>query len=402
MNNYLTEAIPGTGGIIKESPEDFLVEEIPLYPPCGEGEFLYVLVEKEGVSTHDLLHRMSRALKVKEREIGYAGLKDARARTRQTLSIPGVTPKQVQALQFDDIRILDARFHRNKLRLGHLAGNRFTIRVRHACEGALEHALDTLHILEQVGVPNRFGEQRYGVLNNSHLIGQSLLQRDFSEAVRHIIGDPAHITNERWRYAAECYAKGDIEGALTAFPGRFRDERTLLRALLDGRSAEQAIMGFPRKMLRLYLSACQSHLFDRVVAMRLASLDMLWNGDLAYKHDNGACFIVEDAAAEQPRADRLEISPSGPMFGYKMTGAKGQMGILEQSLLDKARLTPEHFRLPDGLKMEGERRPLRVPISAASARQEDNDLLLSFALPRGSYATAVLHEIMKIQISITS
>jgi tRNA pseudouridine13 synthase len=342
---------------------------------------------------------MSRALKVKERDIGYAGLKDAKARTRQTLSIPGVTPQQVKALEFEDIRILDAQFHRNKLRLGHLAGNRFTIRVRQVEEGALEHALNALHIMEQVGVPNCFGQQRYGALGNSHLIGRALLRRDYTEAARQIIGDPTRITNERWRYAAERYAGGDLAGALAAFPGRFRDERTLLQVLVGGRSAEQAVMGYPRKMLRLYLSACQSHLFDRVVAMRLASLDILWNGDLAYKHDNGACFIVEDAATEQPRADRLEISPSGPMFGYKMTGAKGQMGIIEQSLLDKEGLTPEDFRLPDGLKMEGERRALRVPISAAQARQEDNDLLLSFALPRGSYATAVLHEIMKTDLS---
>jgi tRNA pseudouridine13 synthase len=269
--------------------------------------------------------------------------------------------------------------------------------VRQVGESALEHALDTLHILLQVGVPNRFGEQRYGVLGNSHLIGRALLRRDFAEAARLIIGDPAQISNERWRTAAECYAGGDLEGALTAFPGRFRDERAMLRALLDGRSAEQAVMGYPRKMLRLYLSAWQSHLFDRVVAMRLASLDLLWNGDLAYKHDNGACFIVQDAAVEQPRADRLEISPSGPMFGYKMTGAQGQMGLIEQSLLDKEGLTLESFRLPDGLGMEGERRTLRVPLGTPEARREETDLLLSFALPRGSYATSVLREIMKTE-----
>ncbi len=397
MNSYLTATVPGTGGHIKETPEDFLVEEIPLYTPCGEGEHLYLLVEKEGITTHELLHRLAVALKVREREIGYAGLKDAKARTRQTVSLCGVSPEQAMALELENIRILDARYHRNKLRLGHLAGNRFTLRLREVGAGALDHALDALHILQQVGVPNRFGEQRYGVLGNSHLIGRALLRRDFAEAARLIVGDPAHITNERWRAAAECYAAGDLEGALAAFPGRFRDERTMLRALLDGRSAEQAVMGYPRKLLRLYLSACQSHLFDRVVAMRLATLDILWNGDLAYKHDNGACFVVQDATAEQPRADRLEISPSGPMFGYKMTGAKGQMGILEQSLLDKEGLTLEGFRLPAGLAMEGERRPLRVPIGTPEVRQDGDDLLLAFALPRGSYATSVLREIMKAE-----
>ena len=178
MPSYLTAKVPGTGGTIKESPEDFLVEELPLYTPCGEGEHLYLLVEKEGITTHELLHRLAKALGLRERDIGYAGLKDARATTRQTVSVTGVTPEKALDLQLDNIRVLDARFHRNKLRLGHLAGNRFTIRLRQVKGDALEHALDTLHILQQTGVPNRFGEQRYGVLGNSHRIGRALLRRE--------------------------------------------------------------------------------------------------------------------------------------------------------------------------------------------------------------------------------
>jgi tRNA pseudouridine13 synthase len=266
-------------------------------------------------------------------------------------------------------------------------------------ENALDHALDSLHILQQVGVPNRFGEQRYGVLGNSHLIGRALLRRDYAEAARLIMGDPALISNERWRRAAGCYVDGDLEGALEALPDRFRNERALLRQLLDGRSHEQAVLAHPRKLLRLYLSAYQSYLFNRVVAMRLDSIDLLWNGDLAYKHDNGACFLVQNAETEQPRADRLEISPSGPMFGCKMTSPQGPMGILEESLLDKEGLNPESFRLAQGLSMEGERRPLRVPISDPEVRPEGNDLLLSFALPRGCYATAVLREIIKADVT---
>ncbi|MEJ2200975.1 MAG: tRNA pseudouridine(13) synthase TruD [Desulfuromonadaceae bacterium] len=351
MSDYLTTAVPGTGGHIKASPEDFLVEEIPLYNPCGEGEHLYLLVEKFGITTHELLHRLARACRIKEREIGYAGLKDAKARTRQTVSLPGVSPAQALALELENIRILDARLHRNKLRLGHLAGNRFQIRLREVGENALDHALDSLHILQQVGVPNRFGEQRYGVLGNSHLIGRALLRRDYAEAARLIMGDPALISNERWRRAAGCYVDGDLEGALEALPDRFRNERALLRQLLDGRSHEQAVLAHPRKLLRLYLSAYQSYLFNRVVAMRLDSIDLLWNGDLAYKHDNGACFLAES------------------------------------------------FRLAQGLSMEGERRPLRVPISDPEVRPEGNDLLLSFALPRGCYATAVLREIIKADVT---
>jgi tRNA pseudouridine13 synthase len=395
MSKYLTASFPGTGGTIKESPEDFLVEEIPLYTPCGEGEHLYLVVEKRGLTTFDLLQRLSRALRVREREMGYAGMKDARATTRQTVSVQGVRPEEALALDLEGIRILSARYHRNKLRLGHLAGNRFRIRIREVREDALDTALDVLHVLGQVGVPNRFGEQRYGALGNTHLIGGALLRKDFEGAARLIVGDPAMITNERWRAGAERFAAGDLQGALEALPGRQRDERNLIRALLEGKTPQKAVLGLPRKLLRLYLSAFQSSLFDRLVDMRLDSLEIPWEGDLAWKHDNGACFVVEDPAAEQPRADRLEISPSGPLFGYKSTLARGAAGILEQALLEKEGLRLEDFRLGEGLGMEGERRPLRVPLGEAEALQEGGDLVLSFSLPRGSYATAVLREVMK-------
>lgn len=395
MADYLTAALPGTGGEIKETPEDFRVSEIPLYPPCGDGEHLYLEVEKRGMTTFDMLSRLARALKVRERDMGYAGLKDARATTRQTVSVTGVEPDRALALELEGIRILSARYHRNKLRLGHLAGNRFNIRLRRVGENALESALDILQVLQNVGVPNRFGSQRYGVLGNSHRIGGAILRRDFDEAARQIIGEPERIENARWRAGAERFTAGDLEGALSALPPRQRNERSLIRALTAGKTSRQAVLGLPRKLLRLYLSAWQASLFDRLVAMRLDTLDRLWPGDLAYRHDNGACFVVTDADAEQPRADRLEISPSAPLYGYKVTLASGQAGILEEALLDKEDLKREDFRLDRGLAMEGERRPLRVPIGDVEASMDAGDLVLSFSLPRGSYATSVLHEVMK-------
>jgi tRNA pseudouridine13 synthase len=395
MARHLTATFAGTGGTIKESPEDFRVEEIPLYLPCGEGEHLYLTVEKRGLTTFDLLQRLARALKVPEREIGYAGLKDARATTRQTVSVTGVRPEQALELQIEGVRILEARFHRNKLRLGHLAGNRFEIRIRGVRERGLETALDVLHVLEQVGVPNRFGEQRYGALGTSHRIGAALLRRDYPEAARLVVGEPQAIGDERWRKGAEAFAAGDLAAALAALPHRLRDERRLVQQLLEGRPVREAVLALPRKLLRLYLSAWQSSLFDRVVEMRLDTLDVLWAGDLAFKHANGACFTVEDPAAEQPRAERFEISPSGPLYGAKVTLARGQSGLLEEALLDKQALPPDAFRLDGGLSLEGERRPLRVPLTDASARAQGEDLVLAFTLPKGSYATSVLREIMK-------
>jgi len=129
--------------------------------------------------------------------------------------------------------------------------------------------------------------------------------------------------------------------------------------------------------------------------MRLDTLNQLWPGDLAYKHINGACFLVTDPAVEQLRADTFEISPTAPLFGCKTKLAEGQAGLLEQSLLDKEDLTLESFHLSGGLSMDGERRPLRVPIHSPEALTDGDDILISFSLPKGSFATIVLDEVMK-------
>ena len=129
MTDFLTAQIPGTQGSIRQQPEDFQVDEIPLYEPCGEGEHLYVSVEKRGLTTYDLLRELASQLNCNERDIGYAGLKDAQAITRQTVSVPLRTPEDVTKLAIPGVTILSARLHRSKLRPGHLSGNRFKVRI---------------------------------------------------------------------------------------------------------------------------------------------------------------------------------------------------------------------------------------------------------------------------------
>jgi len=122
----------------------------------------------------------------------------------------------------------------------------------------------------------------------------------------------------------------------------------------------------------------------------------LIDGDIAVKHSNGACFRVEKAAQEQVRADNFEISPSAPLFGYKVLLATGEMGEKEIACLKNHNLNLESWKLQQGLSMSGERRPLRVPISEPIiSKLEKDTLMLQFALPRGSYATSVLREVMK-------
>jgi tRNA pseudouridine13 synthase len=392
---YLSSRFPGIGGSIKECPEDFVVEEIPLYLPCGKGEHLYLLVEKQGLTTFDLVRHLARALKLAERDIGYAGLKDARALARQWVSVPRVHLEQLDSLDISGVRIRRADYHGNKLRLGHLAGNRFSIRIRGVAPDALDNALDICHVLEQVGAPNYFGEQRYGALNNSHLIGRALLAKDFTQAAREIIGDPRSIRDAHWKKAARLFREDDLSAALAALPRSMNDERRLLAALTAGQAPREAVLAFSRRKLRLFLSAYQSWLFDRVIAMRMDSLDVLWPGDLAFIHGKGACFLVEQPAAEQERADRFEISPSGPLFGSKARLAGAQQGLLEESLLAGEGLALEAFRLPGGLSMEGARRPLRTALQNPEMSFAKDSLQICFSLERGSYATSVLREIMK-------
>jgi tRNA pseudouridine13 synthase len=395
MTEFLTAALEGTGGVIRQNPEDFQVDEIPLYEPCGEGDHLYLRVEKCGLTTYDLLRELAAALDCSERDLGYAGLKDARAITRQTVSVPLSRRGDVGNLNIPGVTILSAVPHRNKLRPGHLAGNRFRIRIHQPVAEARQRAEAILGVLADLGVPNRFGEQRYGVLGNSHRIGRAILRANFRGAVDEIIGDPAVISHPGWQQAAAAYREGDLAAAIDRLPRHCRHERDLLTMLNAGSSPQRAVRAMPRKLLRLYLSSYQSSLFDRLLDMRLATLEQVWAGDLAYKHSNGACFVVIDAAAEQQRADAFEISATAPLYGYKTRLAGGAGGLLEQRLLDKEDLTLEAFRLPGGLAMEGERRPLRVPVHGVESITADGDLWLSFSLPKGSFATTVLAEVMK-------
>jgi tRNA pseudouridine13 synthase len=393
---YLTSDIPGVGGLFKENAEDFEVTELPLYPPCGSGEHTYLLVEKKGLTTLEMLRRLARATGIPERELGYAGMKDARGITRQTVSVPKLAPAELLAVEVPGLRFLAAERHTNKLRLGHLAGNSFRIRLRQTGEGSLEQTVAALEVLRQRGVPNYFGEQRYGSQGNSAAVGRRLLQGDAEGAVRAIIGTPEAVRDQRWQEGIAAFTRGDLAGALELLPPGCRTEREIIRTLLRRPGEwQRGVKTVHPRLIALYLSACQSELFDRVVAARIDSLDRVEAGDIACKHANGACFLVEEADEAGQRAASFEISATGPMFGRKMLLPQGAQAILEDGVLAAAGLCRELFSQEGPLRLEGERRPLRVSLGNPVVRREEDDLVLEFSLPKGAYATSVLREIMK-------
>jgi tRNA pseudouridine13 synthase len=395
---FLTSEYPGIGGRIKVEPEDFVVEEIPLYEPSGQGQHVYVRLEKRGLSTYQVMQAIARRLGVPPVAIGYAGLKDARALARQTLSIDGVEPEQVAGLELPGVRILWVNRHRNKLKMGHLAGNRFSIRVRDVGADAMPVARAVLDVLSRRGVPNTFGPQRFGVRANSHRLGLALLRGDDEGFAHEYLGHPQDEERPQVRAARAAFDAGDYAAALAQWPSSLAEERRVLAAVvLRGGDVRQAPRALDKKLRRLFVSAYQAYLFNRLLSERMPAIDQLLPGDVAFIHASGAAFVVENAAAEQPRADRLEISPSGPLFGPKSLLAEGGPGQRERELLAEAGLSLAEFRLP-GLKLKGARRPYRIPLSEVEVSWDDG-LKIGFRLPPGGYATEVLREMMKADVA---
>jgi tRNA pseudouridine13 synthase len=403
---YLTADLPGVGGRIKVDYDDFTVQEIPLYLPSGQGQHTYVTLEKRGLSTFQAVSRIARAVGVDPQSVGYAGLKDAHAVTVQTISLFDVPPEQIERRAegtLSGIRILSVSRHTNKIKIGHLRGNRFTIRVRDVAPDALPAAQAILDVLARRGVPNYFGEQRFGVRGDTHLLGRELVRQDDEAFLRRYLGMPHPAESPQVRQARALFDQGDLPASLAAWPPSMQEERRVLQVLRDRPSEPaRALRALPVKVRRFFFSAYQGALFNRILARRLPTVDRLEVGDLAWLHDRGAVFLVEDPQAEQPRADRLEISPSGPLYGYKMTPAQGAPGELEAQVLAEEGVTLPDWHVP-GLQLKGARRPLRFPLREARVEYDAGrdpggaqpSLVLSFSLPAGCYATVVLAEVMK-------
>ncbi len=401
---YLTADVPPLGGRIKVRPDDFRVEEVPLYEASGQGTHTYVCIEKTGMSTLRAVREIARALGEPHRNVGYAGMKDANATTRQILSIEHVPTERIEKLEVPGIRVLWVRRHGNKLRLGHLRGNRFAIRLRDVDAGRLGEVRELLGVLAQRGVPNYFGEQRFGARGDTWQIGRAMMKQDWVEAVSLMLGRPSEYDRGEVLRARQLFDEGRYEEAAKAWPYPFPDaRRACLTMARTAGSHKRAFFGVDKTVKRLYLSAFQSYLFNQVVAARIQSLNRLMTGDLAYRHANGAVFRVADAAAEQPRADTFEISPSGPLFGYRMTEPEGEPGEIESRLLAAEGLHPADFRVPGAHKIKGARRPLRFQpreCEVDAGRDDGGDYFeLRFFLEPGCYATSVLREICKTDMA---
>lgn len=400
MLPYLTKDFPGVGGVIKQRAEDFFVQEIPLYEPAGNGEHVYCEVEKIGVTTFEAIHRLSAALGVSSREIGYAGMKDAHAITRQVFSIWGTTPEKVMSTPVPNLTIRWAVRHVNKLRLGHLSGNRFAIKIRDVQPTDVIKIRPMIELIERRGMPNFFGEQRFGRRNNNDLLGAALVRNDSEAVLKLLLGSPdEQLDDGRTLEARRAFDRRDNAEAMRLWPRSGGMERRVMARLIKTHRPSAAVHAIDDKIRRLWISALQSRVFNDVLARRIDSIDQLLDGDLAYKHENGACFPVENAATEQARCASFEISPTGPLVGYRMTAPQGKPLEMEQAALAAVNLQATQFKQSGKLRVKGARRPLRIrPADFELSGGVDEfgpHITTAFTLPAGAFATVLMRELMK-------
>lgn len=325
--------------LIRSAPEDFFVEEIDGFPASGSGEHLLLTVEKRGLNTAEAVRRIARWAGVPGSAIGYAGLKDRHAVARQRFSVhlPGREAPDVEALAAADLRVLAQARHAKKLPRGALAGNRFELVLREVRgdPGAIEERLQQI---AAGGVPNWFGEQRFG--------------RD----------------------------GGNVDAALAMFAGRRvrRDQRGLL------------------------LSAARSELFNRVLAARVrdGSWNRGLDGETWILDGSRSVFGPEPWSAELARRlEEFDIHPSAPLWGAGALRSTGAALALETSALDDGRSLALRRGL-EAAGLRQERRATRLrPLDLGHDWLDDGALRLRFTLPPGTYATAVLAEIGSVRDS---
>ncbi|MBT8453716.1 MAG: tRNA pseudouridine(13) synthase TruD [Deltaproteobacteria bacterium] len=335
MLPYLTRSFAPFEADFRTTPEDFEVEEIAAYRATGTGEHAFAFIEKRGLTTKDAVRALCERVGADPDAAGWAGLKDRHAVTRQWISLFGASPDALLQADLDGVRVLEATLHPQKLRTGHLRANRFRIRLRQFERSRIEELRRLLAEIEQQGLPNYYGEQRFG--------------RDGNNAQRAL----------RW-----------VRGEARAPRARFQR--------------------------KLQMSALQSQIFNRCVAERVQSstLGKVYPGDLVKKHESGGLFVAPDVEGTQVRADAWEISSTGPIFGAKMRWPEGDARQREEALLEESGLTLD--RLAKWKRVApGTRRFVRVPVSNLELTVSDHTVVLDFTLPAGSYATIVIREILK-------
>ena len=334
--------------VFNSSARDFTVEEIPLYTFTGEGEHLVLQVRKKDMTTWEMLDVLSSHVGIRRRDIGYAGLKDKHAMTIQYISIMAIHEEKLKAFSHEKIKILSTIRHNNKIRVGHLKGNRFKIRLKKVL-GVQKDKLDSvLKWIKANGVPNYFGNQRFGTDGNNWEDGKKLLDGTLKM---------------RDRKKKE-FLMGSYQSYLF---NKWLSRRMELNLLLEkfSETETEQLMGLEEGSLKG--TKAQPNFFKLV------------EGDVMMHYPYGRLFNVENLEEEAQRFANKDIAPAGLLAGKKAKVSLGTAGVLELPFVEE-------------LSLHGTRRYAWVQVTELSKIyvEEKAHYELSFVLPKGCYATNVL------------
>ncbi|MCX8207314.1 MAG: tRNA pseudouridine(13) synthase TruD [Methanothrix sp.] len=411
MEIYVTRT-PGIGGVIRRTPEDFVVEEIFDEDHYEGGRYLVIEVEKRDWDTHRLIREIARALRISQRRISFAGTKDRRAVTKQRMAIMNIEEDALRDLRIPDLRISVLGRTNRPLGLGDLKGNRFRIVIRDLAVDA-ESARErmeriTSEILEIGGVPNYFGVQRFGEIRPvTHLVGEAIVRGDLERAVFTYLAMPFPDEPEETRAAREeLWESRDVRSALRSYPRHLTYELAMLNHLvLNPGDHAGALMVLPENLRRMFVHAYQSYLFNRMLSMRLRRCLTFEpvEGDIVCFSRSGMADVsrTERVTAENIEAvkrlfERRRAFVTIPLIGYESGLADGEQGEIERQILESEGISRESFSVkvcPD-LGSRGARRPALLQVDPQIDLVEEN-ACIQFTLPPGSYATVVLREYMK-------
>ena len=444
IEDYVSDT-DGVGGRLRQRDDHFRVRELerfsvePLSASTGSYPHLVFRATLRGWDTNDFASRLSDALGVSRERVDWAGTKDKHAVTTQLFSVYGVEPEDLPEINGADVEVL-GRAGRS-LEFGDLAGNAFELVVSDpdrpgnaeaitdelaefsggdgSREGAPTATSDdaTDDRTVTIGVPNVFGQQRFGSKRPiTHEVGLEIVRGDWEGAVMAYVGSPFQSepaeTREARRFVEETR---DWTEALERFPRGLGYERAMLSALVeadgepDAETFRNAIDRLPRNLQRLFVHAAQSYAFNLMLSERLARglpFDRPVEGDVACFADRDAPDDLElpDVDREQ-RVDERRVRSvtrhcergrafvTAPLVGTETELAEGEQGEIERDVLSELDLTPSDFDLPGEFYSSGTRRAILV---RTELTLEHDPLTFSFSLPKGSYATALLREYLKV------
>jgi len=421
--NLYTTKTPGIGGKLRQQTEDFGVIEITNREEGTEGKYLIVELTKRNWETHHLIRDLTRILRISQKRIGFAGTKDKRAVTTQKISIYDVDEEEVQNIHLKDTELKILGRSNKGLELGNLIGNEFIITVRDidTDKNELESRLSqtTASIKEQGGVPNFFGIQRFGALRPiTHVVGESIVRNDIEKAALAYIAasypdEPEDTQQVRDRVFE---TRNYIEG-LKEYPLQLRYERAMMHHLVS--SPEDYAGSFetlPANIRKMFVHAYQSYIYNTIICARIKKglpLNRAVVGDIVcFKNKAG---LPDNSRNERVTEDNIDgmnnlvrrnrAFVTAPLIGHSSELASGVPGEIEREAIEELNVPIEGFKVPsmEELSSKGLRREILLSADPKYTIGEDElnegkfKVTLDFSLPKGSYATTILREYMKVE-----